>query len=300
MLYNPSHTWHLSLGDSVLDRFLEGGLDVDGSITEIAGEAGAGKTQLALQLMLQAQLPSPHGGLGGGAVYLHGDTSNVEPALKRLHTIAEAFAARHASMGADVEMLKSRIFVMQVDSPEDLWQVIDERLSTFLREQPVRLIVIDSLGGLYRGADAPTGSAHAGAAANPYAAQAEQAKQRARLVLKLAARLKYISSKSNVAVVVLNQVTDKPFDDGQYRAAAPWERSADVCGLPDGGGARVPALGPAWASCVNSRLVLTRRTADAASGQHWARQMHVAWSPRMGQRSVDFTLADHGLVGPVR
>jgi DNA-repair protein XRCC3 len=34
-------------------------------LTEIAGEAGAGKTQLCLQLALHAVLPKEHGGLGG-------------------------------------------------------------------------------------------------------------------------------------------------------------------------------------------------------------------------------------------
>ena len=72
---------------------------------------------------------------------------------------------------------------------------------------------------------------------------------------------------------------------------------------PDGMGARVPALGAAWASCVNTRLVLTREaTAGEAEGvQHppsaWRRELHVAWSPRLGERSVPFELAEHGLAG---
>ena len=116
------------------------------------------------------------GGLGGGAIYLHGDTANVDPTLKRLHTLAAAFAVRHARIGADVEKLKASIFVLQVDTPEDLWRVVDERVPPFLKEQPVRLIVIDSLAGLYRGTgDAPHG-VH----------QAEMAKERARHVQRLA------------------------------------------------------------------------------------------------------------------
>jgi len=37
---------------------------------KIAGEAGAGKTQTALCLALQAQLPVEQGGLGGKTAYL--------------------------------------------------------------------------------------------------------------------------------------------------------------------------------------------------------------------------------------
>jgi len=50
----------LSLGDLRLDEMTEGGIPV-GQITEIVGEAGMGKTQLGIQLALQAQLPSGAG-----------------------------------------------------------------------------------------------------------------------------------------------------------------------------------------------------------------------------------------------
>ena len=64
----------------------------------------------------------------------------------------------------------------------------------------VRLLVIDSLGGLYRGlAEAPHGEAAAAAAA-----LAEQTKQRARSVQRLAARLKQISAVYNVRTILLS------------------------------------------------------------------------------------------------
>ena len=61
------------------------------------------------------------------------------------------FLNSHAAIGAEVERLKSQIYVLQVDTPEDLWQVVDSRVPTFLVQQTVRLLVIDSLAGLYRG-----------------------------------------------------------------------------------------------------------------------------------------------------
>ena len=288
LLHNTFHRWQLRLGCPVLDAALGGGLDVAGVITEVAGEAGVGKTQLALQLMLQVQLPQSMGGLAGGAVYLHGDTSNADPALRRLHTMAEAFAARHASVGAEVERLKHQIYVMQVDSPDDLWHIVDERVPALVSTERVRLIVIDSLAGLHRGLET-------GLPPEAPGAQAELAIHRARHVQKLAARLKQLSTVFNVAVVVLNQVTDKPLDEAQRRSAAPWERGA--CATA-GGGARIPALGVAWASCVNTRLMLTRTAISEAGGlSGWRRWLHVAWSPRIGERSVCFEVADRGLVG---
>lgn len=55
----------LSFGCQVLDELLRGGLPV-GGVTELSGESGAGKTQLALQLCLSVQYPTQHGGLDSG------------------------------------------------------------------------------------------------------------------------------------------------------------------------------------------------------------------------------------------
>ncbi|XP_069063373.1 DNA repair protein XRCC3 isoform X2 [Pleurodeles waltl] len=59
----------LSLGCSVLDSLLRGGLPVTG-ITELGGESAAGKTQIAIQLCLSVQYPCRYGGLEAGAVYI--------------------------------------------------------------------------------------------------------------------------------------------------------------------------------------------------------------------------------------
>lgn len=61
----------LSVGCPVLDELLRGGLPV-GGVTELSGESGAGKTQLALQLCLSVQYPAQHGGLDAGNVHMHG------------------------------------------------------------------------------------------------------------------------------------------------------------------------------------------------------------------------------------
>ena len=55
----------LSVGCPVLDELLRGGLPV-GGVTELSGESGAGKTQLALQLCLSVQYPVEYRGLNSG------------------------------------------------------------------------------------------------------------------------------------------------------------------------------------------------------------------------------------------
>lgn len=61
----PEQHQRLSLGCPVLDRFLGGGLPLEG-ITGLAGRSSAGKTQLALQLCLTVQFPRQYGGLEAG------------------------------------------------------------------------------------------------------------------------------------------------------------------------------------------------------------------------------------------
>ncbi|CAM9170805.1 unnamed protein product, partial [Discosporangium mesarthrocarpum] len=85
---DPSRVSRLSFGCPHLDDAFGGGVPVQG-ITEIAGEAGAGKTQLSLQLLLQAQLPRDRGGLGGKSYALSCGEGNFPS--RRLRQMAERY-----------------------------------------------------------------------------------------------------------------------------------------------------------------------------------------------------------------
>jgi len=56
-------------GSKRLDEFLTGGYKL-GTINEIYGEFGTGKTQLCHQLAVNVQLPKDKGGLEANAVYI--------------------------------------------------------------------------------------------------------------------------------------------------------------------------------------------------------------------------------------
>jgi DNA-repair protein XRCC3 len=134
---DPLYTRRLSTGCPCLDSCLGGGIDTHG-VTEIAGAAGAGKTQLALQCMLQVQLPPSRGGLGGGAVFLHADTPSYLVPMRRLEELAGAFAAKHADLGATRERLMSHVYVMQLNSAEALSNVLHD--THWLQTKQVRPI----------------------------------------------------------------------------------------------------------------------------------------------------------------
>ena len=54
---------------SALDKTLDGGL-LPGEVVEICGEPGTGKTQLSMQLAVDAQIPASYGGVEGRALYI--------------------------------------------------------------------------------------------------------------------------------------------------------------------------------------------------------------------------------------
>lgn len=77
----------LTTGCELMTEFLRGGF-LPGKLYEIFGESGSGKTQLAIQLLLQSLLPAQDGGLGGMSLYLMTGKPLNE---KRFVEIKEAF-----------------------------------------------------------------------------------------------------------------------------------------------------------------------------------------------------------------
>lgn len=64
----------IGTGSAQLDRTLDGGIET-GSITELFGEFGTGKTQLCHQLCITCQLPIEQGGGNGRALYIDTESS---------------------------------------------------------------------------------------------------------------------------------------------------------------------------------------------------------------------------------
>ncbi|WP_297535210.1 DNA repair and recombination protein RadA, partial [Thermococcus sp.] len=76
----------ISTGSKALDKLLGGGIETQ-AITEVFGEFGSGKTQLAHTLAVMVQKPPEEGGLGGSVIWI--DTENTfRP--ERIRQIAEA------------------------------------------------------------------------------------------------------------------------------------------------------------------------------------------------------------------
>ncbi|PKI34673.1 hypothetical protein CRG98_044933 [Punica granatum] len=171
LLVRPRLTPKLTTGCPVLDGHLGGGLPC-GLITEITAESGSGKTQLCLQLVLSAQLPSSLGGLSAASLFLHSDlfTPPYDPLdyifVHPLHT---------------------------ADHLLDEMQKIESFLENSRTRLPVKLIIIDSIAALFR---------------SEFDNTPLDLKRRSSMFFKISGRLKSIAKKFDLAVVITNQVVD--------------------------------------------------------------------------------------------
>lgn len=218
-----------------------------GSVTECAGLPGVGKTQLAMQLAVNARLPRGLGGVEGQTLYVDAEGSLV---AERLHTMAQALL-HHAqgtvrrrrphdpSLPADfskVEQVLDSIHVFRVHDEASqtatlyslpYWIELINNNSAKEGEEtsqsiPVKLIVVDSIAFHYR---------------TQNSASKEFYLHRTRALTQMAAFLNDLARDYNVAVVCLNQMTTK-MDNNVSRL--------------------VPALGESWAHAVTTRLLLSQ------------------------------------------
>ena len=120
------------------DEMLGGGVEAKG-ITEAYGKFASGKTQLGFQLTVNAQLPVDKGGLGGSVLFI--DTEGTfRP--ERIESIATA-------ADLDPKEVLANIFVVRATTTEQ--QILSiEKADKLIREQNIKLIVVDSLMSLFR------------------------------------------------------------------------------------------------------------------------------------------------------
>jgi len=128
----------ITTGTECLDSLLDGGLETQ-ALTEVYGEFGSGKTQFCHTMCVTVQKPKEEGGLDGTVLYI--DTENTfRP--ERIVSIAKAF-------GMDPEKALDKIIVARAYNSAHQ-QLILEEASQLIRENNVKLLVVDSAVGLFR------------------------------------------------------------------------------------------------------------------------------------------------------
>lgn len=230
-----------------IDDILGGGVSL-GQMTELCGVPGIGKTQLAIQLALDVQIPEVFGGLGGEAIYIDTEGSFM---IERVANMAEALSVHlkkiskipcrpkrsasssspplqpvldpnklSAAEGISKQTLLNGIIVFRVHDQTEQVAVINH-LHAYLSIKPrVKVVVIDSIAFHFR-------------------QDLQDTSSRNRLLSSLAQLLYKAAYDYNIAVVTVNHVTTKI------------ERVGDKSTTRI-----VPALGDQWSHSVTSRMMM--------------------------------------------
>ena len=300
----PSTAWSLlqspptvlSFGCPLLDELMDGGLRP--GVAELVGEAGSAKSQICFQLLLQVQLslpppaPAPrfplsHYGLDGCGFYI---VTEGRPPMTRLQQLQEAMHRRF-EYTAGYDFL-ANVFMQEAHSVDQLLSIVEQLCvdRERVREQRLRLLIIDSVAGLFR-VDDEVSTANSPA--------------RAEVQFRLSSALRRLSSQQQMVVVACNQVTDR------FLPAEPILRSSetyrDRYTILSSGRQVLPALGLSWANCVDVRLAVSRRgggrgggggsVSMVLDGSEVLREMDVVFAPHLPRRSMNFVVDADGVRG---
>ncbi|KAJ4422862.1 DNA repair protein rhp57 [Gnomoniopsis sp. IMI 355080] len=185
----------ISTLDPALDASLSGGVPT-GTITEIAGEAGAGKTQLLLSLLLAVQLPPPHG-TGRRALYI----STEAPLSTRRLTQMLTHNPILSSLPKDQRPMLDNIFSTTTPDLESQEHILTYQVPVQVERSNIGLIILDSVAANYRAEFDRADGKNRGQGSNMGARSAE--------LVRLGMLLRDLALKHNLAVVVSNQVADR-------------------------------------------------------------------------------------------
>ena len=173
----------LTTNSSNLDEILGGGIE-PGSVTEFYGEYRTGKTQIAHQLCVNAQLPYEEGGLEGNALYIDTEAT-FRP--ERIIQMAEA-------KDLDYNKTLQNITVGRAYNSDHQILLIKEA-SKIVKEKNIKLVVVDSIIGHFR---------------SEYVGRGTLANRQQTLNGHIHDLLRLTEVFDELAVIFTNQVSSKP------------------------------------------------------------------------------------------
>lgn len=232
----------LSLGCRDLDELMEGGLPLDRGISEFYGEPGCGKTQISLQLMVSSV-----------KMGFHCACINTEKKfpIDRLAQMISQIAVRRDPL--------DRIHVAETKEASALEHLLNHDLKALFNRYPLRLLVIDSVAGLFR-------------------CLSDDFKHRAKVMRQFHQHLLALQDQHKFAIVCTNQVASS-FDADPF------------LGQP----AINPCLGPIWTEFLTNRFLVTKTQRATAEGLS-VRTIDVVFSPFLpSSKQGRFVIETRGL-----
>lgn len=218
--------------------------------------------------------------------------------IKRFSQLISCFSSNHREP-LDEQGFFEKLFVENVRDAESLCNVLTRRLPVLMAKQsltkfPIRLLCIDSIGAIFRGDVEDTNSGVT----------------RINYMSRLSAELHHLNAYSDVAIVVLNQVTEKlhhavtePYALEEKNVdrlkGNPNELSSHPLARknlhayerldPNGFLSCVPCLGLSWANTVTTRLSVYRDPRNSN------RKVYVVFSPFIANSMSDFSIDAQGV-----
>ncbi|MEM0456016.1 MAG: DNA repair and recombination protein RadA [Candidatus Anstonellales archaeon] len=128
----------ITTGSQKLNELLGGGVETQ-SIVEFYGKFSSGKSQVGFQLSVNVQLPKDKGGLEGKVVFIDTE-STFRP---------DRIAEMAKSKGLDPDEVLKNIFVIKPQNSEEQILAV-EKLEYMLKDENIKLIVVDSLTSHFR------------------------------------------------------------------------------------------------------------------------------------------------------
>ncbi len=172
----------LTTMSKAFDSLMGGGIETQ-AITEMFGEFGSGKTQIAHQCAVTVQLPVEEGGLDGDVIII--DTENTfRP--ERITQMAEA-------LDLDPTKVLKRIHVARAFNSHHQMLLADKAKET-AEDLNVRLLIVDSLTSHFRA---------------EYIGRGALADRQQKLNKHMHDLLRF-GDLNNAAIIVTNQVSSKP------------------------------------------------------------------------------------------
>ena len=173
----------ITTGSKNLDNIIGGGVET-GAVTEVYGSYGSGKTSIAHQLAVTAQLPKEQGGADGAVVWIDSEGTLRPEFIKKL-AVAKGLDPDQALKNfRGVRAFNSDHQMLLVDKIEEL---IKNGLN-------VKLVVVDSLTSHFR---------------SEYVGRGTLADRQQKINKHIHALLK-LGNTYNIAIYITNQVMAKP------------------------------------------------------------------------------------------
>lgn len=244
-------------------------------LVEIFGEGGTGKTQFAIQLLLNSILPTKLGGLGGKALYVFTQKHVSE---KRYNEIKDHFLEQNMGNITSEEVDK-KIMMMEAFKLEEynaIFNDIDEKI----KEDNIRCLIIDNIASV---CDHFINVEMTGSTVDYL--------ERASFLNKQSDLLRNIAYKYNIVVITLNNVvadmmSSKEDDNDPSKMYTEKFRGRN--------NASKPALGIIWSTRVNDRICLRRQQ---LSSTNFKRKMLVDQSPHWPHNEMEFEVVNSGIKG---